>query len=70
MPQKSRLKLRSLDLGDETIGQRVARLRKERGFTQIELADKIGLTQNLISAYECGRLRLKCGNGYPLCSSA
>jgi transcriptional regulator with XRE-family HTH domain len=58
MPRKSRFKLPSLDLGEETIGQRIARLRKERGYTQIELADKIGIIQNLVSAYERDQLRL------------
>jgi transcriptional regulator with XRE-family HTH domain len=45
-------------MGKETLGERLARLRKERGFTQTELADKIGILQNLVSAYERGRLRL------------
>lgn len=58
MPRKSRLKLPPLDLGKETPGQRLARLRKERGFTQIELAEKIGLVQTLVSDYERGKLRL------------
>lgn len=55
---RSRLKLPPLDLGKETIGQRLARLRKEQGYSQVELAEKIGLTQSLISDYERGRLRL------------
>ena len=58
MPRISRLKLPPLNLGKETIGQRIARLRKERGFTQIELAEKIGIIQNLISDYERDKLRL------------
>jgi len=55
---RSRLKLPPLDLGKETIGQRLARLRKEQGYSQVELAEKIGLTQSLVSDYERGRLRL------------
>lgn len=47
-----------LDLGEETIGQRIARFRKERGYTQAELAEKIGITNNLVSEYERGRLRM------------
>jgi len=58
MPQKSRLNLRPLKLGKQSQGARLQRLRKEKGYTQVELAEKIGLTQNLISAYECDRLRL------------
>jgi len=40
------------------VALRSARLRKERGFTQIELAEKIGLVQTLVSDYERGKLRL------------
>lgn len=56
---KSKLKLSPLKLSTaETFGQRLARLRKERGFTQVELAKKTGLTQALITGYECDRLRM------------
>jgi len=47
-----------LDTGDETIGKRLARLRKERGLTQTELATKVGIGQKLISDYEIEKLRL------------
>lgn len=46
-----------MDLGDETIGQRVARLRKERGYTQADLANEIGITRELVSDYERGKIR-------------
>jgi transcriptional regulator with XRE-family HTH domain len=39
------------------LGMRIARFRKEKGFTQVELGKKIGLSQVLISDYERGRLR-------------
>ena len=42
----------------ETVGQRLARLRKERGWTQVELAERLGIIQSLISDYERDRLRL------------
>lgn len=42
----------------ESIGQRLARLRKERGVTQKDLAAKLDLTQPFISQYERGDLRL------------
>ena len=58
MPRVSKLKLPPLNLGDETIGQRIARLRKERGYTQAELSDKMGIIQALISDYERDKLRL------------
>lgn len=57
MPRKSKLKLPPLNTGPETIGQRIARLRKEKGYTQVELAEKMGFIQALISDYECGKLR-------------
>jgi transcriptional regulator with XRE-family HTH domain len=38
--------------------ERLARLRKERGWTQVELAERIDITQRLVSDYERGRLRL------------
>ena len=43
---------------NETIGQRMARLRRERGITQVELAEMLGVPQPMISAYENGGLRL------------
>lgn len=59
MPKRSRLKLSPVQLvTDESFGQRLARLRKERGYTQVELAAKTGLTQALVTDYERGRLRM------------
>jgi transcriptional regulator with XRE-family HTH domain len=58
MPKKSKLKLSPVNFGNETLGQRLARLRKERGLTQGEVANRTGLTQVLVSNYECNRLRL------------
>ena len=58
MPRKSRLKLPPLDLvTNEPLGQRLARFRKERGYTQLELSEKTGILRELISDYERGRLR-------------
>lgn len=58
MPRRSRLKLPPLNLGKETIGQRLARLRKEHGYTQIELAEKTRIPQTLITDYERDKIRL------------
>ena len=58
MPRISRLKLPPLELGGETIGERVARLRKERGYTQVELAEKVGIIQTIVSAIETNALKL------------
>ena len=58
MPRKLKKELTPLDIRTETIGQRIARIRKERGLTQKELAEKVGITQTLISDYETGRVRI------------
>jgi transcriptional regulator with XRE-family HTH domain len=42
---------------EETFGQRLAQLRKDRGFTQVELAERVGMIQALISDYERSKLR-------------
>lgn len=47
--------MRSPRLG--SFGDRLARLRKERGFTQVELAERVGMIQALVSDYERGKLR-------------
>jgi transcriptional regulator with XRE-family HTH domain len=57
MPRVSRLKLSPIP-AKETIGERVARIRKERGFTQVELAEKIGVIQSIVSAIERDVLKL------------
>lgn len=57
MPQKSKLQLPPLHISKETFGQRLLRLRKERGYTQVELAEKMGLLQTLITDYERDKLR-------------
>jgi transcriptional regulator with XRE-family HTH domain len=55
MAKRAAVKKPALDFGGETLGQRLTRLRKQHGFTQVELAEKVGITQVLISAYETGR---------------
>jgi transcriptional regulator with XRE-family HTH domain len=57
MPRKSKLKLPPIDLGSESLGQRIARLRKEKGYTQVELAQKMGIVRVLVSDYERERIR-------------
>ena len=58
MVKKSKLKdVQSRVIGDETFGQRLARIRKEKGYTQVELARKMGIIQVLISDYERDKLR-------------
>jgi transcriptional regulator with XRE-family HTH domain len=58
MPRKSRLQLPPILQGDETVGRRLARVRKEQGYTQVELAERIGIIQALVSDYERDKLRL------------
>jgi len=58
MPTRSKLKLKPVDMGGESLGQRLARLRKERGWTQKQIAERTGLIQELVSNYETDKLRL------------
>lgn len=58
MPKKSKLKLLPVDSGKETLGQRLTRIRKEKGLTQQQVAERTGLIQVLVSDYERDRLRL------------
>lgn len=39
-------------------GKRIAELRKQRGYTQKELAERMGIAWTLVSDYERGKLRL------------
>jgi transcriptional regulator with XRE-family HTH domain len=57
MPRTTSLELPPLELGDESLGERIARIRKERGLTQVELAETIGIIQGLVSDYERNKLR-------------
>jgi transcriptional regulator with XRE-family HTH domain len=65
MPKKSRLKLIALPLSSETPGQHLARVRKERGYTQVELAQRTGLIQNAGIGLRT-KAAAKCGHDPPL----
>lgn len=39
-------------------GERFATLRKERGLTQVQLAERLGVSQQAITAYESGQRRV------------
>ena len=39
-------------MAKETFGQRLSRIRKEKGFTQNEIADKVGVTSQAVSKWE------------------
>jgi len=49
---------RAKQASEEPFGERIARLRREKGLTQEELAGRLGVTQPVVSDYERGRLRL------------
>lgn len=40
------------------LGARMADLRKEHGLTQVQLAEVLGLTQQMVASYEVGRRRV------------
>ena len=58
MATKTRGKKKSAKSWNHELGQRLAELRKQRGYSQEELARRIGAVQVVISDYEHGRLRL------------
>lgn len=59
MPKKSKNKARAIaQASAESIGQRLARLRREHGLTQVMLAERVGIIQGLVSDYERDKLRL------------
>jgi len=47
-----------IKLGNALFGARLAKLRKEAGVTQVELAKKLGLTQSIVSRFEKGQRRM------------
>ena len=42
----------------KALGSRVAQLRKDRGLTQVQLAETLGLSQQVVASYEVGRRRI------------
>ena len=56
MPKKSKIAPTEAEKG--MLGLRIAQVRKEHGMTQVQLAEKTGLIQVVVSDYERGRLRL------------
>lgn len=57
MPQKPKSTLPPLEI-QGSIGFNISSLRKKKGITQEDLANKIGITQTLISKYEKGKLQI------------
>lgn len=54
----TRKRVASSTEGARAIGQRLTAIRKARGLTQIDVAQKLDITQTLISKYERGDLLL------------
>jgi transcriptional regulator with XRE-family HTH domain len=42
----------------QTLGARIAQLRKEQGITQVQLAETLGVSQQTVNAYEMGHRRV------------
>jgi transcriptional regulator with XRE-family HTH domain len=42
----------------QQLGARIAALRKDQGMTQVQLAEILGLTQQMVASYEVGRRRV------------
>lgn len=57
MASKNKTSQPPLMIKDLTFGQHLARLRKNKGYTQVDLAQKMGVIQVLISDYENDKLR-------------
>lgn len=45
-------------IDEKAIGARIRQLRLQRGLTQVELAERLGIDQSLISEYERGVVRV------------
>jgi transcriptional regulator with XRE-family HTH domain len=58
MPQPRKVELEPLTITSEPIADRIKRFRTLRGFTQVQLAEKIGISRGLEASYESGRIRL------------
>ena len=49
---------RDISLIESALGRSLANLRKAKGLTQKDLAQKLGVTQSVVSDYERAQLRL------------
>jgi transcriptional regulator with XRE-family HTH domain len=55
MPQPAKYTLPDVTLSAHDIGANITKARKQRGLSQKELSEKIGITQALLSHYETGK---------------
>jgi len=58
MPTPRKIQQNSHEAQTKIIAQQLKNLRKKRGLTQVQLAEKVGLTQNAIAAYEQGKVHI------------
>jgi len=58
MPVKPRMPLIPMDAHNESIGTRIARIRKNQGFTQSDIAKLIGISRSSVGNYEQGRVHI------------
>jgi len=58
MPHPRKTPLPPLDVEVEAIAARIVKLRKLRGLTQKELAEKIGISRDSLASHESGRVHL------------
>lgn len=56
--EESLLAKQQLEEEATDLGRRTIELRKARGLTQVEMAERLGTTQSFVSKYERGELRL------------
>jgi transcriptional regulator with XRE-family HTH domain len=57
MASKNKTTQPPMMIGNETFGRRLAKIRKSKGYTQVELATKLGIIQVMVSDYERDKLR-------------
>lgn len=50
------------------IGKRIMRLRKEKGYTQEQLSEQMGISKNHLSGIECGKYNLTLEMIFRLCN--
>ena len=57
-----------MDISNKEIGKRIMRARKEKGYTQEELSELIGISKNHLSGIECGKYTATTPFVLKLCS--
>lgn len=51
------------------LGARIATLRKDQGMTQVQLAERLDITQQMVASYEVGRRRIPVSMLLPLATA-